>query len=68
MNRQKKEAGRLQDVLLTKEEIVLKNKVRDFVKNEVSTDLVKKMNRDEIGILGTAVGCAFPMPSIMGEA
>lgn len=38
----------LQDVLLTKEEIALRNEVRDFVKNEVSADLVKKMDRDEI--------------------
>jgi acyl-CoA dehydrogenase len=99
----------LQDVLLTKEEIALKNEVRDFVKNEVSADLVKKMDRDEItypreyvkalgdrnllglrfpkeyggrglnwtseiaaleeiGVLGTALGCAFAMPSIVGEA
>jgi len=99
----------LQDVFLTKEEIALKQEVRDFVKNEVTADFVKKMDRDEItypreyvkalaernllglrfskeyggrglswtaeiaaleeiGVLGTALGCAFAMPSIVGEA
>ncbi len=99
----------LQDVLLTREEIALREEVREFVKNEVSPDLVKKMDRDEIrypreyvkalgernllglrfpvkyggrglswaaevaaleeiGVLGTALGCAFAMPSIVGEA
>jgi len=99
----------LQDVLLTKEEIALKNEVREFVKNEVSSDFVKKMDLDEIkypreyvkalgernllglrfpkeyggrglkwtgeiaaleeiGVFGTALGCAFAMPSIVGEA
>ena len=32
----------LQDVFLTKEEIALKQEVRDFVKNEVTADFVKK--------------------------
>jgi alkylation response protein AidB-like acyl-CoA dehydrogenase len=99
----------LQDVLLTDEEKELKNAVRQFVKNEVSADLLKKMDRDEItyprefvkalgnhnflgprfskkyggrgltwtaeiaaleeiGVLGMALGCAFSMPSIVGEA
>ncbi len=99
----------LQDVLLTDEEKALKQEVREFVKNEVSHDLVKRMDRDEvtyprefveglakrnllglrfspqyggrglpwtaelaaheeIGVLGMALGCAFSMPSIVGEA
>lgn len=99
----------LQDVLLTDEERALKQEVRDFVKNEVPSDLLKKMDKDEItypkeyvkalgdrnllglrfskqyggrglnwtaevaaleeiGVLGTALGCAFAMPSIVGEA
>ncbi|RJR43852.1 MAG: acyl-CoA dehydrogenase [Desulfobacteraceae bacterium] len=99
----------LQDVLLTEQESTLKQEVRDFVKREVSSDLLKKMDRDEvtypreyvkalgernllgmrfspryggrglgwpaeiaaleeIGVLGMALGCAFSMPSIVGEA
>jgi acyl-CoA dehydrogenase len=99
----------LQDILLTDEEIALKQEVRDFVKTEVSSDLIKKMDRDEItyprefvkalgnynllglrfpveyggrglswaaeiaaleeiGVLGTALGCAFAMPSIVGQS
>lgn len=99
----------LQDILLTPEEISLKQEVRDFVKNSVSPDLIRKMDRDEItyprdfvkalgernllglrfpkkyggrglswaaeiaaleeiGVLGTALGCAFSMPSIVGQA
>jgi acyl-CoA dehydrogenase len=99
----------LQDVLLSDEERALKQEVRDFVKNNVPSDLVKKMDRDEItyprefvealgernllglrfskkyggrglpwtaeiaaleeiGVLGMALGCAFSMPSIVGEA
>ena len=38
----------LQDALLTDEEKALKNEVRDFVKSDVSPDLLKKMDRDEI--------------------
>ena len=38
----------LQDILLTDEERALKEEVRDFVKKEVSPELVKKMDRDEI--------------------
>jgi len=99
----------LQDVLLTEAERELKQEVRDFVKNEVSSDLIKKMDLDEItyprefvealgsrnllglrfpvevggrglnwsaeiaaleeiGILGSSLGCAFSMPSIVGQA
>ncbi|HOV73142.1 MAG TPA: acyl-CoA dehydrogenase family protein [Candidatus Hydrogenedentes bacterium] len=99
----------MQDVLLTNEERALKQEVREFVKNEVPPDLLKKMDRDEIeypadyvralgrrnllglrfspkyggrglgwtaeiaaleeiGVLGMALGCAFSMPSIVGEA
>jgi acyl-CoA dehydrogenase len=99
----------LQDVLLTDQEQALKREVRDFVRNEVSPELLKKMDRDEItyprefvetlggrnllglrfspkyggrglpwtseiaaleeiGVLGMALGCAFSMPSIVGEA
>ncbi|MBW2062187.1 MAG: acyl-CoA/acyl-ACP dehydrogenase [Deltaproteobacteria bacterium] len=36
------------DVLLTEDEKALKQEVRDFVKNEVSPDLLKKMDLDEI--------------------
>ena len=38
----------LQDVLLTDEEKGIKEEVREFVKNEVPSDLLKKMDRDEI--------------------
>jgi len=38
----------LQDILLTDEERALKQEVRDFVKNEVPSDLLKKLDRDEI--------------------
>jgi len=99
----------LQDVFLSPEEASIKQEVRDFVKGEVSPDLIKKMDRDEItyprdfvsalgsrnllglrfpkayggrgcswaaeiaaleeiGVLGTALGCAFAMPSIVGQA
>jgi len=99
----------LQDIFLTDSELALKKEVREFVKNEVSPDLTKKLDRDEIryprefvkslgnrnllglrfqkkyggrsqswtgeiaaleeiGVLGTALGCAFAMPSIVGEA
>ena len=99
----------LQDVLLDREEMALKEEVRRFVKEEVSSDLIRKMDRDEItyprnfvralgnrnllglrfpveyggrglpwaaeiaaleeiGVLGTALGCAFAMPSIVGQA
>jgi len=99
----------LPDVLLTEEEKAVKHEAREFVKNEVSPELTKKLDRDEIryprefvktlgnknllglrfprelggrglnwtgeiaaleeiGVLGTALGCAFAMPSIVGEA
>ena len=99
----------LQDIFLTPEEIALKQEVRAFVKQEVSSDLIRRMDRDEItyprefvralgerhllglrfpekeggrgmawsaeiaaleevGVLGTALGCAFSMPSIVGQA
>ena len=99
----------LQDILLTPEETALKKEVREFVKREVSSDLIRRMDRDEItyprefvkalgdrnllglrfpekeggrgltwsaeiaaleevGVLGTALGCAFSMPSIVGQA
>jgi alkylation response protein AidB-like acyl-CoA dehydrogenase len=99
----------LQDIFLTPVEIALKAEVREFVRREVSGDLVRKMDRDEItyprefvealgernllglrfdpkyggrglpwsaeiaaleeiGVLGTALGCAFSMPSIVGQA
>jgi acyl-CoA dehydrogenase len=99
----------LQDIFLTPEEIALKQEVRAFVKREVSSDLIRQMDRDEItypqefvrklgernllglrfpekeggrgmawsaeiaaleevGVLGTALGCAFSMPSIVGQA
>ncbi len=99
----------LLDIFLTAEERALKQEVRDFVRNDVSAELTKKLDRDEIryprdfvkalgdrnllglrfskkyggrglkwtgeiaaleeiGVLGTALGCAFAMPSIVGEA
>ncbi len=38
----------LQNVLLTEEERALRDEVRAFVKNDVSPDFVKKMDRDEV--------------------
>ncbi len=99
----------LQDVFLTRDEISIKREVRDFVKNEVPAELLKKMDRDEItyprefvkslgernllglrfpvkyggrglswvaeiaaleevGVLGNTLGCAYSMPSIVGQA
>jgi len=99
----------LPDIFLTDREKALKAEARDFVKNKVSPDLVKAMDRneinfprefvkalgdqnllglrfpakyggrglawsaelavlEEIGVLGSALGCAFSMPSIVGEA
>ena len=99
----------LQDVWLTPEQSALKSEVRDFVRTEVSSDLLRRMDRDEvvypreyvkalgdrgllglrfptayggrgldwtaeiaaleeIGVLGTALGCAYSMPSIVGES
>jgi alkylation response protein AidB-like acyl-CoA dehydrogenase len=97
------------DFMLTPEEQALKKQTRDFVRNEISSDFLRKMDKDEItyprefveklaainlrgirfpkkygglemswvaevaateeiGCLGMALGCAFVMPSIVGEA
>ena len=97
------------EVLLAEEEKALQEEVRRFVKEEVSSDFLRKMDADEIkyprefveklgrqgllglrfppeyggrgmkwtgeiaaleemGVLGTALSCAFAMPSIVGEA
>ncbi|RJP67321.1 MAG: acyl-CoA dehydrogenase [Candidatus Abyssobacteria bacterium SURF_17] len=97
------------DFMLTDVEQAVKREVREFVKNEVSPDLIKAMDKDEIkyprdyvkklgernllglrfpkkwggrglpwtaevaaeeeiGVLGCALGCAYVMPSIVGEA
>lgn len=99
----------LPDVLLSPEEVAIRDEVREFVRSEVPPDLLHQMDRDEItyprefvealgrrnllglrfpkdyggrglgwraelasleeiGVLGTALGCAFAMPSIVGEA
>jgi alkylation response protein AidB-like acyl-CoA dehydrogenase len=97
------------DFLLTPEERALKQEARDFVRTEITSDFLRKMDKDEIiyprefverlakrnlrgirfpkqyggremswvaevaateeiGCLGMALGCAFVMPSIVGEA
>lgn len=97
------------DFLLTPEEQELKKEVREFAREEVTSDFLRKMDKDEIvyprefveklaaknlrgirfpkkyggremswvaevtafeeiGCLGIALGCAFAMPSIVGEA
>ncbi len=97
------------DYMLTDVERAVKLEAREFVKNEVSHDLIKAMDKDEIkypreyvkalgdrnllglrfpekwggrglpwtaevaveeeiGVLGAALGCAYVMPSIVGEA
>ncbi|MGD0277351.1 MAG: acyl-CoA dehydrogenase family protein [Syntrophales bacterium] len=97
------------DFLLKPEERVLRNEVRKFVREEVMSDFLRMMDKDEIeyprefveklakynlrgirfpikyggrgmswvaevaaieeiGCLGMALGCAFVMPSIVGEA
>ncbi len=97
------------DFLLKPEERAVRDEVRDFVRAEVSSDFLRRMDRDEIiyprdfveslakrnllgirfpkdlggrglswvaevaaieeiGCLGMALGCAFAMPSIIGEA
>ncbi len=38
----------LQDIFLTPEEMALKQEVRAFVKQEVSSDLIRRMDRDEV--------------------
>ncbi|HZD23673.1 MAG TPA: acyl-CoA dehydrogenase family protein [Acidimicrobiia bacterium] len=99
----------LPDLLLTEEEIALRDEVRRFVSEQVPSELIKQMDRDEVvyprefvaalgeknllglrfpaeyggrglgwraeiaaleevGVLGTSLGCAFSMPSIVGEA
>ncbi len=97
------------DFLLSPEEQALKQEVREFVRTEITSDFLRKMDKDEItyprefveklaernlrgirfpkkyggremtwvadvaanediGCLGMALGCAFVMPSIIGEA
>jgi alkylation response protein AidB-like acyl-CoA dehydrogenase len=97
------------DFMLTSEERALRDEVRRFVREEVSSDFLRNLDRDEIiyprefveklaahnlrgirfpkkysgremswvadvaateeiGCLGMALGCAFVMPSIVGEA
>jgi acyl-CoA dehydrogenase len=95
--------------LMTKEEKAIQQEVRKFVRDEVSHDFIRALDRDEIkypreyveklashnllglrfdpqwggrglpwtseviaeeeiGVLGNTLGCAFVMPSIVGEA
>ncbi len=97
------------DFMLDEEARAVRDKATDFVKNEVDSEYLRRMDRDEIryprelyekyaahqllglrfppeyggqglswvaecsameeiGCLGTAAGCAFVMPSIVGEA
>jgi len=97
------------DSMMTDQEKAIQSEVREFVRQEVSPDLIRAMDKDEIeypreyveklaernllglrfdskwggrglswtaeviaeeeiGVLGTALGCAFVMPSIVGEA
>jgi acyl-CoA dehydrogenase len=104
-----REATMFYESLMTKDEKNLQQEVRRFVREEVSHDLVRALDRDEIqyprefveklaahnllglrfdpkwggrglpwtaeviaeeeiGVLGTTLGCAFVMPSIVGEA
>jgi acyl-CoA dehydrogenase len=97
------------DFMLTDEGQAVVREVRDFVRNEVSPEYIRAMDRDdirfpkefvenlgrrnllglrfaknwggrglpwvaevaaieEVGVLGTALGCAYVMPSIVGEA
>ena len=97
------------DFLLSQDEIELRDQVRKFVREEIESEFLRKMDRDEvvyprefvqrlahhnlrgirfprayggrdmswvaevaaeeeIGCLGMALGCAFVMPSIVGEA
>jgi alkylation response protein AidB-like acyl-CoA dehydrogenase len=97
------------DFLLSPEEQALKQDVREFVRTQITSDFLRKMDKDEItyprefvealaernlrgirfpkqyggrgmtwvadvaaseeiGCLGMALGCAFVMPSIIGEA
>ncbi|MGD9111915.1 MAG: acyl-CoA dehydrogenase family protein [Desulfobacterales bacterium] len=95
--------------LMTKEEKCIQQEVRKFVRDEISHDFIRALDKDEIkypreyvenlaahnllglrfnpkwggrglpwtaeviaeeeiGVLGTTLGCAFVMPSIVGEA
>jgi alkylation response protein AidB-like acyl-CoA dehydrogenase len=97
------------DFLLSPEEQALRDEAKDFVRTEITSDFLRKMDKDEItyprefverlaaknlrgirfpekyggremtwvaeaaaseeiGCLGMALGCAFVMPSIVGEA
>ena len=97
------------DFLLSPQEQALKQETREFVRKEITSDFLRKMDKDEIvyprefieklaeydlrgirfpkkwggrgmswvaevaaieeiGCLGNALGCAFVMPSIVGEA
>lgn len=98
------------DFLLTPDEQTVKKEARDFTRNKVNSDFLRRMDKDEItypreefveklaaekllgirfpekwggramswvadiaaseeiGCLGMALGCAFVMPSIVGEA
>ena len=97
------------DCMLTDVEKAVSREAREFIKSEVSTELIKAMDKDEItypreyvkklgdrnllglrvpkkwggrglpwtaevaveeeiGVLGAALGCAYVMPSIVGEA
>ncbi len=97
------------DFLLTPDEQAIKKEAREFTQNEISSDFLRQMDKDEIayprefveklaaknlrgirfpekwggrgmnwvadvaateeiGCLGMALGCAFVMPSIVGEA
>ena len=97
------------DTMMTDQEKAIQQEVRQFVRDEVSPELLRAMDKDEIdypreyvqklaqknllglrfdrkwggrglswgaeviaeeeiGVLGTALGCAFVMPSIVGEA
>ncbi len=99
----------LPDLFLTDDEIAVRDEVRRFVADRVSSELMKQMDQDEVvyprefvaqlgeenllglrfptelggrglswraeiaaleevGVLGTSLGCAFSMPSIVGEA
>ncbi|MBW2285733.1 MAG: acyl-CoA/acyl-ACP dehydrogenase, partial [Deltaproteobacteria bacterium] len=97
------------DFLLTPEERAVRDEVKEFVREEITADFLRRMDKDEIeyprefveklaarnlrgirfpkkwggrglswvaetaaneeiGCLGMALGCAFTMPSIVGEA
>ncbi len=97
------------DFVMSEEEIRIRDEVRSFVRNEVSSEYLQMLDRDEvdfpievyrklaeknllgvrfpkeyggrgstwvaecaaveeIGVLGSAIGCVYAMPSIVGEA